>query len=210
MGRRSEHTPEVLRALVIHEARKIIAAEGLSSLSAREIARRVGYSPGTLYNIFANLDDLILHIEAGMLDELDQRLAVLPLIRPPTAHVLHLAQEYLAFTTQHPRLWNLLFEHHLPAHAQTPPWYQMKLDSLLERVERALQPLMPLAPPEVTRRSARVLWAGVHGIASLATAEKLSSVTSETAKELVKNLVENYLAGLTATAPVMADRLAAE
>ncbi len=201
MGRRSEHTPDVLRALVVEEARKIVAVDGLSGLSAREIARRIGYSPGTLYNIFANLDDLILHIEAGVLDQLDQRLANLPATRSPTANLLHLAQEYLAFTSECPRLWNLLFEHHLPAHTPVPEWYQVKLDALLQRVERALQPLMPFATPELTQRSARVLWAGVHGITSLATAEKLSSVTSASAKDLVTDLVENYLAGLATRRP---------
>ena len=42
----------------------------------------------------------------------------------------------------------------------------------------------------------RVLWAGVHGITSLATANKLSNVTSEAANLLVRDLIKNYLAGV--------------
>jgi hypothetical protein len=43
-----------------------------------------------------------------------------------------------------------------------------------------------------------VLWAGVHGITSLSTADKLSVVTTETAGRLIDDLVVTYLAGLRA------------
>ena len=58
--------------------RTIIDAHGLAGLSAREIARRIGYSPGTIYNMFTNLDDVVLHVEARVLDALDKRLTEIP------------------------------------------------------------------------------------------------------------------------------------
>ena len=51
MGRRSQHTSEDLHTLILEGSEQIIAAHGLAGLSAREIARSVGYSPGTIYNI---------------------------------------------------------------------------------------------------------------------------------------------------------------
>ena len=45
-----------------------------------------------------------------------------------------------------------------------------------------------------------MLWAGVHGITSLSTADKLSVVTNETASRLIEDLVGTYLAGLTSQA----------
>jgi hypothetical protein len=47
-------------------------------------------------------------------------------------------------------------------------------------------------------RAARVLWAGVHGITSLSTADKLSVVTAETAGRLVDDLIGTYVKGLRA------------
>ena len=41
-----------------------------------------------------------------------------------------------------------------------------------------------------------MLWAGVHGITSLSTADKLSVVTTETANRLIEDLVATYLCGL--------------
>ena len=196
MGRRSEHTPEGLRALIIDASERIIIEDGLTGLSAREIARAVGYSPGTIYNIFDNLDDLILQVEARLLDDLDACLGALPSEGPAQARVLRLAREYLAFTSRRPRLWNLLFEHHLPAAVPVPDWYQHKLDALLRRVENVLTPLIHDADKASAARAARVLWAGVHGITSLATADKLSGITADTAQMMVDDLVRNYLAGI--------------
>ena len=70
MGRRSIHSPEELRELIIHATTEIVEQDGLEGLSAREIAKRIGYSPGTLYNVFENLDDILLTIEARLLDRL--------------------------------------------------------------------------------------------------------------------------------------------
>lgn len=198
MGRRSSHTPEQLRDLILEAAYAIIETHGLAGLSAREIARRIGYSPGTIYNMFSNLDDVVLRIEARVLDALNQRLAaVLAEAGSDREKVQRLAQAYLAFTHEKPKLWNLLFEHHLPAGAELPDWYQEKLEGLLARVEQGLAPLMPHVEETERKRAARVLWAGVHGITSLSTADKLSIVTTEAAGSLVDDMVSTYLAGLS-------------
>jgi len=196
MGRRSAHTPEELKALILQATQDIIERDGLAGLSARAIARRIEYSPGTLYNMFQNLDDLVLHVEANVLDELDRRLQSVVTDATPLQAVQRLAATYLSFTRERPRLWNLLFEHHLPSSAAIPDWYQAKLDGLLQRVEDAIRPLFERADPATLGRTARVLWAGVHGIASLSTSDKLSTITSESAHVLVEELVTSYINGL--------------
>ena len=121
MGRRSTHTPQQLRELILDAAQDIIQSQGLVGLSAREVARRIEYSPGTIYNMFENLDDVVLHVEARVLDALDKRLSAVLADGNPSDRVDRLAQAYLSFTHEKPRLWNLLFEHHMPAKAQLPP-----------------------------------------------------------------------------------------
>jgi AcrR family transcriptional regulator len=200
MGRRSAHTPEELRELILRATEELVERDGLAGLSAREIARVIGYSAGTLYNCFEHLDDLVLHVEARMLDSLDRDLAAVQGKNNAEDHVRRLAQAYLAFTLRRPKLWNLLFEHHLPPTMVVPAWYQEKLDALLARVEAALKPLAGNTSEADLQRAARVLWAGVHGITSLATAEKLSNVTHDTAQLLVADLVTNYLAGMKSRA----------
>jgi AcrR family transcriptional regulator len=206
MGRRSTHTPQQLRELILDAAQDIIEAQGIAGLSAREIARRIGYSPGTIYNMFENLDDVVLHIEARVLDALDQRLAGVLDDGDAGTRVTRLALTYLAFTHEKPKLWNLLFEHHLPAGAALPSWYQQKLETLMSRVETALVPKFGPGQDSERERAARVLWAGVHGITSLSTADKLSVVTTETASRLIEDLVATYLSGLSGAARCGATR----
>ncbi|MFA5901930.1 MAG: TetR/AcrR family transcriptional regulator [Hyphomicrobium sp.] len=196
MGRRSIHTPEELRELIIDATTTIIEQDGLEGLSAREIAKRVGYSPGTLYNVFENLDDLLLIIEARLLEELAARLAVTDASGPPGDRLRRLVGAYFTFTQERPKLWNLLNEHRLPAGREVPDWYDEKLDKLLAALEAALAPLLVGSDPTTRRRHARALWASVHGMTSLSTAEKLSHVTAKSGPALVDDLVLTYLAGL--------------
>ncbi len=197
MGRRSTHTPQQLRELILDAAQDIIDAQGLAGLSAREIARRIGYSPGTIYNIFANLDDVVLNVEARVLDALDKRLSDIHQA-DGGGRLIGIAHAYLAFTQEKPRLWNLLFEHHLPANVDLPAWYKQKLEGLMGHVERALAPHFAPGREADLQRASRVLWAGVHGITSLSTADKLSVVTTETAVRLIDDLIGTYMAGLSA------------
>jgi AcrR family transcriptional regulator len=199
MGRRSSHTAEELRELILEAATSLISEGGLAGVSAREIARRIGYSPGTLYNVFENLDDLVLTIEGRLIDGLAAELDSVRAKGSPIEQALALGRAYLKFTSDNPKLWNLLFEHHLPAGRDVPQWYQQKLDGVMQRVEAVVAPLMPDRSPEDVTRSAHVLWAGVHGITSLATADKLAVVTSEGAGPLVDLMISAYLAGLKHT-----------
>ena len=53
-----------------------------------------------------------------------------------------LAQAYLAFTHEKPRLWNLLFEHHMPTEQRASrPGISRSSKALMGRVEEALAPL---------------------------------------------------------------------
>jgi len=196
MGRRSIHTPEQLRELIIQAATHIVEQDGLAGLSAREIAKRVNYSPGTLYNVFENLDDLLLTIEARLLDKLATRLKNVNSDGTPPQRLCQLANAYLAFTQENPKLWNLLLEHRMPASREVPDWYRAKLSSLLAPLMDALSPLLDGFDAQEREQAARTLWAGVHGITSLSTTDKLSPITNHAAGRTVDDFVTTYIAGL--------------
>ena len=64
MGRRSDHTRDELRALLLAEGHELLAEQGLKKFSGREVAKRAGYSVGTIYNVFGSLDRFILAINS--------------------------------------------------------------------------------------------------------------------------------------------------
>jgi len=196
MGRRSIHTPDQLRELIIEATTSIVEQAGLEGLSAREIAKRIGYSPGTLYNVFENLDDLLLIIEARLLDELGGRLASADDTGPPNERLRRLVRTYFSFTQERPKLWNLLNEHRMPNGREVPEWYQAKIERLLTPFEEVLTPLFDERDAASQKRHARALWASVHGMTSMSTADKLAAVTGHAGPSLIDDLLSIYLAGL--------------
>ncbi len=198
MGRRSLHTADELRELIIGASTELIQDAGLGGLSAREIARRINYSPGTLYNSFENLDDLILTIEGRLLDGLIETLSALPQEGTPREQVHRVANAYLSFAAHNPKLWSLISEHRVPASQGVPASYRQKLETLVGAVEDVLRPLAREREDEDIRRAALALWAGMHAIASLSAADKLSIIAAGDAGALMDDFVGTYLDGFEA------------
>lgn len=203
MGRRSDHTPAELYELVLGAARELAERDGLRGINTRAIANRIGYSPGTLYNHFANLDDLIVHLNARTLDELYEACAGVAFEDGPEAALRALARRYIGFVDAHPNLWAGVLEHSLPGGADMPAWYGVKALKLLALAEKAIAPLFGPGREAARAHSARVLWSGLYGACALASTGKMPR--SETMTALVDTLIEVYVKGLRAEAvPVAA------
>lgn len=196
MGRRSIHTPDELRRVIVDAATEIVAQNGFLGLSAREIARKIDYSPGTLYNIFKNIDDLLLTIEVELLDKLIAHLKNVQQTNCARKNIHALADAYLSFSQDNQNLWNLLNQHHLPPGQQIPADMDTRHSKLEGIILAALHP-DPGEDEDKGVMSGSV-WAGIHGIISLAAAAKCSRVTFTTAADLVDDLIETYFAGLAA------------
>ncbi len=196
LARRYDHSREQLREMALTAAHEIVAQEGLRGLTTRKVAARIGYTVGTIYNLFDNLDDLIVHLNGQTLDELYNILSGLPLGRGVETDLLTLSEAYAGFASTAFNRWNLLFEHRLPAGRDLPPWYDGKVDRLLALVEGALAPMFDASKRGECRKSAQVLWASLHGICSLANAHKLDLLGELSAADLSRRLIRNFVAGL--------------
>ncbi len=198
MARRADHTREQLRDLALSAARTLACQDGLRGVTIRGIAAEIGYSVGTLYNVFEDQSDLIVCLNGSILEDLGVHLQTVPVENPPIAYLRNLAAAYLTFTQENAKLWSLLFEHRLPEGRDLPPWYHAKLDTLLRIVEDALLTLLPEAHQGQAHEMARILWASLHGIATLSATGKLGIITAKTAQEMANSLLNDYLAGAIA------------
>lgn len=173
-------------------ARDVTAKEGLTGLSARRVAREIGYSIGTIYNVFEDFDDLILHLNAETLDRLYERCAAKPFVSGPEDALRSLAHAYIDFVHDNPRLWSLLFEYRSLYPGPLRQWYNDKFGRLFALMDGAMAPLFPPGCEAEMRHSARVLRASVHGMCSL----EVAGAIAESATELVDTLITYYVAGL--------------
>lgn len=196
MARRSDHSRAELSELAIAAAREIVAAEGLESLTARKIAQAIGYSPGTLYNVFEDLDDLIVQLNGRTLDALYDRLSAVPRTDDPARDLHGLLSAYLGFLNEHRNLWTVLFEYRLPNEHILPDWYLAKVERALGLIEAVLASLAPDLDPATRAKAVRTLWAGLHGICSLSGAGKLQTVSGQSDREMAEMLLDCFLAGL--------------
>lgn len=195
MGRRSNHSREELQEMVIKAAREIVAAEGVRELSTRKIVAKIGYTVGTLYHFFKNLDDIIMHVNAVTLDMLYEYLQKRVGSASKQDMLKTLGHGYLDFSNKHFAEWQLLFEYSMPVDIEYPDWYQEKISRLFGFVEHTLASQMNL-PVNISERASRVLWSGIHGICLLYHTGKLHKTKSENAEILVDDFIVYYLAGL--------------
>jgi AcrR family transcriptional regulator len=197
MGRRSSpRTVEQLHELIVIAASDIIEQQGYSALSVRAVASRIGYSPGTLYNVFDNLDHLVLTIEQRLLDSLAERLSAVEAGTDPVETLCNLAGCYLLFAQERPKLWNLLFEHLMPSGWIQPPAFQAQVERLRKIFEGACEPLIGNGDAAMVERTAFAVWGALHGLTMMATTEKLAIVTDEHMHIIVDEFMHTVARGL--------------
>ncbi len=190
MGRRSQHTPDELKELILGAARRIIDQHGFHALSAREIAREIGYAPGTLYNMFRNLDEILLKVEARVLDELDGNIARAMAGHKDIDALKNFGRAYVDFAYKSPRLWQLVQRHHPEQFPEAPDWYLERLYAPLGRLEPVLGKIRGTTCADEQARNARLMWSAVHGVLNVATTSKFGTLPMSTTLTMVDAITD--------------------
>jgi len=162
MGRRSDHSRDELREMIVHEGHRQMSEVGFAKFSAREVAKAIGYSIGTLYNVFGSYDQLILAINGRTLDlwlvDLEVRL-----VGQSEARLHAAVGAYFDFALRHRNAWTALYDFRLPESEVMPPEYQRKVTAITDVVVREIAAALPEAQVDKAPALARSLLATVHG-----------------------------------------------
>lgn len=196
MARRSDHSREQIRQMALDAAESIIAKDGYKGLTTRNVAQAIGYTVGTLYLVFENLDDLVLQVNSRTLDGLYEWLRA----RRASSNdiredLLSLADAYIAYAQTETARWNLLFEYVAEQGNDLPDWYLAKLNTIFGLVEATLKPMAEHRSELEIQQVARVLWASVHGICTLKIRNRMDLAGGQTTEEMVRTLIDTFLRG---------------
>lgn len=193
MARRNDHTREELVALTLNTVKEFLSKNSHHELSLRKVANMIGYVPSTLVNVFGNYNLLLLHAVAQTLDELahDAKAVVNDSQDPKTA-LYELAYCYHDFAKRYPHRWQLIFAHNMNGEI-LPEWQAARIDGMTGMLESLLIQLAPHHSQAEVLKASRVLWAGVHGITLLSVDDKFFTDEPIDGKELIENLLTNYL-----------------
>lgn len=167
MARRSDHTRPELRDLFVMEGHRHLADVGFAHFSAREVAKRIGYSVGTIYNVFGSLDALLLAINTRTFtlwaDDLRARLAA-----PGGDRIRMLIEGYFAFASGYPNLWMAIYDHRLPPGLTMPVDENDERAKLTQIVAVEIAAALPGVAEQEVAALTRSLVATVHGHCSFA------------------------------------------
>jgi AcrR family transcriptional regulator len=184
------------RLQAIEAGRAILRTEGAKALNARRLAGEIGVAVGTLYNLFANFDEIVLHLNRETLEELEQSFAGLRLPDDPAAATEMLANTFLDFTATHRHQWAAVLEFKTERKLPIVAELRAIVGRLASHVEQALAPLFPAGAEEERRLSAAVLWTSLEGIGALSAGGHSRLVATASARDMAASLIANYLAGL--------------
>lgn len=199
-----------LKEILIALAERAIARHGLSGIRARELAAEAGCSVGAIYNLFADLDDLILAVNERTLGLIEAELAGIVASSPlgqqegtaqAIAQMVRLALGYLRFAAAHQRRWRALFDHRLATGKHLPDWYIDRRQRMFALVEQPLRGLRPGLQPERAVLIARSLFSAVHGVVLLGLEEKIGDISALELEEQLTMIVSALGRGLGNDAP---------
>lgn len=196
MARRSDHTREELKELALKSTEELLNSKSASELSTRQIASKMGYTVGTLYQIFKNLPDLLLHVNARTLKILYkdcQQFAINA--AEPQQNILAYANIYLAFAHSHRGLWELIFDNNVLTEDELPAWYLEQVNCLFSLIEIQLKAIRPAASEQQIIKTSRVLWSSVHGICTLSINDNIFTQSACNSEQLIQSLIDNFLSG---------------
>ncbi len=195
MARRSEHSQEEIKEMVLKAAETIVIEEGFSGLKVRKIAMEIGYTVGSVYMVFNNMADLNMHIKGRTLDDLTEQLNQISTNDDPAKMIEQLASIYLTFANQHFNRWRMLFDFSSIGDDTVPNWYQDKVDHIFGIVEFQFNQLSTSYTDEQTKQASRALWSGVHGICILSASGKMDLLGIKSIEGTVMLLVKNFIKG---------------
>jgi AcrR family transcriptional regulator len=152
-----------LREEIVDAATTLLAETGeLGALTLRAAARRVGIAATSIYLHFPDLESLTEAAIERAFDEFDAARDTAALgLTDPSAVLLARARAYCRFALENPGLYRVMFDVERPTSERGQASFQTLVQTI-ERCEKA-----GITNEGDTVGLAALVWAGLHGLASL-------------------------------------------
>lgn len=170
---KSPEEREQTRQQIIDAARELFVNKGVEAVTMREIAKRIGYSPTSIYLYFDDKDALLRAICDADLFILATKLKQVMEIVDPVERLLAIGHNYAEFALTHPNHYRMLFMTPRPIYdpslsslernsAEQDAYYLLKM--VVNDVYLAGQFKPEIQNPDLV---AQTIWAATHGVCSL-------------------------------------------
>ncbi len=181
---------------LINTGRTIIKEKGVEFLTARKLSEASGYSVGTIYNQFGNMDNFILIQNYLTLDSLYHRFLK---VKTDSAYerLNMYASVFAEFVMENRNFWFMVFNFHLKQSERTfSITYLRRISTMVMLIEKSFKELYPLLKSDKRHVSVQVLWICLFGVSSLLTTSSLESYSKVEQTKICKFLLNTYLTGI--------------
>ncbi len=197
---RQDREREAVRRAILNAARELFVKEGYRHVSIRKIADKIEYSPAALYSYFPSKDAIFFALaeEGFLLLTRALRDCCEPGAEPIEA-VRTALWHYYKFSRTYPEYFDLMFvDRSVPTIAIDWEGFGFVNDMMQELVEsiRRCMEAGQLAARIDAAAALHVLWAAMHGAATLAMSRRLAP--GEDPDALARDTLEATLTGLRA------------
>lgn len=191
MAGKVEKRKAELREKLILAAERRIESSGLAALRARDLASEVGCAVGAIYNVFDDLDALVLAVNGRTFKKLG--IAVSQSLEgaeglPPVERLIRMSNAYLGFAGDNYMRWRTLFDIDMTA-SGVPDWYAHELAQLFANIAQPVAELFPDLKGRETDLMVRALFSAIHGIVILGLQNRISGVARENIERMIQQVL---------------------
>lgn len=183
----------LLREALIDAAEAQIKAGGLPTLKARPLAQAAGCALGAIYNIFDDLDALVMAVNARTFRRLGAFVSARvkgAVDQSPNTQLVIMSHAYLHFAADHTFLWRALFDLEMSVDGAVPDWYLLELRAVFGLIATPLARLFPDMKRNELDLMVRALFSSVHGIVLLGLERRISAVPQDQIEMMLSQVLQ--------------------
>lgn len=184
-----------LRDTLIALAEDEIRSGGLGALRARSLAQSAGCSVGAIYNVFDDLNGVVLAVNGRTFQKLGAFVTDAVAANEdasPGAQLVTMGTAYLNFAVANMNLWRALFDVEMSADGPVPDWYVAALGGLFAIIAKPLAQMHPDMDRTELDLLTRALFSSVHGIVLLGLERRISAVPPDHIEAMIVRVLSQF------------------
>lgn len=181
---------------LIQTGRQIIEEKGVEFLTARKLSEASGYSVGTIYNQFTNMDNFILIQNYLTLDALYNRLKD---VQDEFAYdrLNNYVSVFVKFVMDNRNFWFVVYKFHLNQSERSfSITYLRRISKMIMFIKKAFKDLYPELNNVKGHACVQVLWITLFALSSLLTTNSLNTYSKIDETKICSFLLNTYLTGI--------------
>ncbi|MEP0565881.1 MAG: TetR/AcrR family transcriptional regulator [Paracoccaceae bacterium] len=176
--------------IALESARGVVVDEGITALSARKVAKVMGYTIGTLYQHFEGMDDLVERMNAQTLAALYAHCKKGAGRGETAAQLKALGILFTEFMQAHRNEWDAIMSYRYKDEHETSQDYHLQILRLFGLMEAATAHFYTEDEREKQASDMALLWACLTGIWGVASSERNVGGSLE---QMIEQLIDMFL-----------------